>query len=68
MDDPVTIERDHLEILLDFAERGDVANSCRRLRRGFRHGPVCSEPAGREPGCVSCQAFEVAESALGGRR
>jgi hypothetical protein len=60
----VTISREHLEVLLWFAKRGDVAASGRPLRRAFRHTAICSEAAGREPECFSCQAFAAAEMAL----
>lgn len=66
MADLVSIDRDRLAELLWFAQLGDIANSQRRLRNGFRHVPVCSHPEDREPGCFSCRTFAAAEAALGG--
>lgn len=63
-DEPLTIERGHLEHLLEMAKRGDVASSGRRLRHGFRRVPCCSEPEGREELCYGCQAYSAAEEAL----
>lgn len=63
-DEPVTIERGRLEDLLFLARLGDVANSQRRLRNGFRHVAGCSNPRHRDPDCYLCQTFATAEEAL----
>ncbi|RLV49006.1 hypothetical protein D9V37_10505 [Nocardioides mangrovicus] len=63
MAETVTIDRDALEELLWFAKRGDIANSRRRFRNGFRHTAVCSGEH-READCANCQAFAQTEAAL----
>lgn len=62
MGDPVTIDREYLELILEFARRGDARRS---LRHGLRKVPTCSTHEAAEEGCFSCQAFAAAEEAVG---
>jgi hypothetical protein len=64
MSTTVEIDKDALLILVWFARMGDVANSGRRLRTGFRKHAVCSGDE-READCPSCDAFTKAEAATG---
>jgi hypothetical protein len=62
-EDLVSIPRDDLEMLLEFAQAGDLARSKRTWKHRFRKHTVCSG-ADREPLCEGCRAFISAEEAL----